>query len=219
MKNTSIVGIINYEMGNIGSVSVALESLGQEYLICCKRRDLSLADALILPGVGAFGAAMENLRRLDLVDELSMQVLEHKKPFLGICLGMQLLALDSREQGFFKGLGWIEGHVLPIEPRRDFRVPHVGWNVLTIVKQQPLFTGCDEEAHFYFDHSFHMHCDGDIVSARCDYGTSYVAALQKEHIFAAQFHPEKSQRNGLKFLRNFINFVKNRQGCRKGRNG
>lgn len=194
-------------MGNIGSVSNSLDYLGGKYIISNQKKDLARADALILPGVGAFGAAMENLRKLDLVDELTQQVMIKKKPFLGICLGLQLLAKDSVELGYSIGLGWIEGHIYDVKPSDGLRVPHVGWNSVTYVHKHPLFQHIDEGAHFYFDHSFHLQCSNDVVSATCEYGGTYVAAIQKGNILATQFHPEKSQRNGLKLLRNFLNFV------------
>lgn len=187
---SKIIVIINYGMGNIGSVANALSYLGAKHFVSNSEQDLRRADALILPGVGAFGAAMENLRRLNLVDQLIHQVLFKKKPFLGICLGMQLLAKDSVEQGFFTGLGWIDSHVLAIEPSHGFRVPHVGWNSVIMTRKVPLFERIEEGSHFYFDHSFHFQSMEDIVSATCGYGGTYVAAVQKENILATQFHPE-----------------------------
>jgi len=199
--------IIDYGMGNVGSVAGALDYLGGHYVISANKNDIISSDALILPGVGAFGAAMENLRKLDLLEALESEVIGNKKPFFGICLGMQLLAQDSVEKGFHKGLGWINGHVLEMKPSGRFRIPHVGWNNVAFKKDDPFFERIDEGAHFYFDHSFHLSCDKDLVVATCHYGEDYVAAICKEHIFASQFHPEKSQRNGLKMLRNFMNFA------------
>jgi len=199
--------IVNYGMGNIGSVSNALDYLGGKHFISNDPNDLGKADAYILPGVGAFAKAMQNLRELRLVNELSRQVLEKRKPFLGICLGMQLLAKDSFEMGYATGLGWIDGHVCEIEPSDGLRVPHVGWNGVMFKPDTQLFQRLDEGCHFYFDHSFHLQCPRDLVVATCEYGGDLVAALQMDHIFATQFHPEKSQRNGLKLLRNFLNFV------------
>lgn len=199
--------IVDYGMGNIGSVSNALDLLGGHYLVSNRRQDLAGADAIILPGVGAFGAAMANLRALDLVGALSDQVIGLRKPFLGICLGMQLLAKDSFENGFSTGLGWLDAHVLAMQPGGELRVPHVGWNNVTRPLAHPLFERIDGDAHFYFDHSFHLECGDDAVIASCDYGDRYVAAVQKDNVLAVQFHPEKSQRNGLKLLRNFLNIV------------
>lgn len=203
------VAIINYGMGNIGSLVNALKYLKGEHrvMVSGDRAELGRADAFILPGVGAFPAAMENLRQLDLVEELTRQVLIKKKPFLGICLGMQLLAIDSVEQGFATGLGWIKGHVVELNRQDGLRIPHVGWNNVEIVKPDPMFPRIDPGAHFFFDHSFHFRCEEEVIAATFEYGDASVAAIQKDNILATQFHPEKSQRNGLKLLRNFLNFI------------
>lgn len=206
MRYRKEIVIVNYGMGNLGSVENALRSLDGNFLTSNRRADIERADAIILPGVGAFGAAMENLRRLDLVDTLAEQVLARKKPYLGICLGMQILAKDSVEQGFFAGLGWVDGHVVLL-PADDLSVPHVGWNDIAVREKNPLFARIDDEAHFYFDHSFHLQCRPELVVATCAYGGQVVAAIRQDNIFATQFHPEKSQRNGLKLLRNFLNHV------------
>lgn len=199
--------IIDYGMGNVGSVAHALDYLGGNYFISSKTNDLTKAEAYILPGVGAFSAAMENLKKLNLIDELSRQVMDKKKAFFGICLGMQLLAKDSVEQGFANGLGWINGHVLLIEPKITLRVPHVGWNNPRYKQGHLLFQRIDHGAHFYFDHSYHLQCDKSLIIATCEYGERYVAAIHQDNIFATQFHPEKSQRNGLKMLRNYLNYI------------
>ncbi|HEV3142169.1 MAG TPA: imidazole glycerol phosphate synthase subunit HisH [Vicinamibacterales bacterium] len=201
------LAIVDYGMGNIGSVCNALDLLGGRYVVSNRRQDLRSADAIVLPGVGAFGAAMDNLRMLDLVGELGDQVLDRRKPFLGICLGMQLLAKDSVENGFSTGLGWLDAHVLAMEPAGGLRVPHVGWNSLTARRSHRMFARIEGDAHFYFDHGFHLQCDDRYAIASCEYGDRYVAAVQNDHILAVQFHPEKSQRNGLKLLRNCLNFI------------
>lgn len=200
--------VVNYGMGNLGSVENALTTLEGNFIISNRSDDLERADALILPGVGAFGAAMENLTNLGLIEPLREQVLARRKPYLGICLGMQILAQDSLEQGFYPGLGWVNGHVVLLTPDDGSSVPHVGWNTVTLIKKQPLFARIDDHSHFYFDHSFHLQCDPSHVAATCDYGGgSIVAAIRKENIFATQFHPEKSQRNGMKLLRAFLDYV------------
>lgn len=199
--------IVNYGMGNIGSVANALKFLGGQYFISSKRDDLEKADAFILPGVGAFGAAMQNLNKLELVQGLTNEVMYCKKPFLGICLGMQLIAKDSDELGVHEGFGWIDGHVKAFQTSYRFRVPHVGWNQIELSVESPLYRRIDDGAHFYFDHSFYLECETEIIAAKCEYGRNFVAAIEKENIFAAQFHPEKSQRNGLKLVRNFLNIV------------
>ena len=205
--NKKTILLIDYGMGNIGSVSNALDYLGCRYTVSNKKEDIRHADAFILPGVGAFPAAMENLGKLDLVEDLTEQVMTNKKPFLGICLGMQLVARDSVEQHFSSGLGWIDGHVLAVKPSDNLSVPHVGWNNVHITDKDTIFSGLSDDAHFYFDHCFHLQCDSSLVAATSEYGGTFTAAIHKENIFATQFHPEKSQRNGLKLLRNFLNFV------------
>ncbi len=199
--------IINIDMGNVGSVAHALDYLGSEYSISNNKTDLERSDGLIFPGVGAFSSAMENLKRFDLLHTLEEQVLVKKKPFFGICLGMQLLAQDSTEGGSHKGLGWIAGHVTVLQPEGSLCVPHVGWNNVKVDHNSSFFKQIDGNSHFYFDHSYHIECDEDVVVATCEYGGACVTAIHKENIFATQFHPEKSQRNGLKVLRNFLNFV------------
>lgn len=194
-------------MGNIRSVANCLDWLGASYRVTDHYADFDQAAGFILPGVGAFGAAMENLNRLDLVPGLTDQVRNRKKPFLGICLGMQLLALDSEELGYHRGLGWLDAHIVALHHDTPLRVPHVGWNNVEFSTSLPMFHNIEPGAHFYFDHSLHMKCAEAFVTARCDYGRPFAAAVALENIWAVQFHPEKSQRNGLKLMRNFLNFV------------
>lgn len=206
--------IVDYGMGNVGSVEHALKFLDAECFVSGSLKDFARSDAFILPGVGAFKAAMKSLNESGIADELNKQVINKKKPFLGICLGMQLLAKDSMEHGFCNGLGWIDAHVLPLEPEGALRVPHVGWNNLQIPRTTGLFHAIPDEAHLYFDHSFHLSCnEAGVVSATCQYGGKYVAAIQRDNIFAVQFHPEKSQRNGLKILRNYLNLSEGLKPC------
>ena len=201
------IGIIDYGMGNIGSVRGALDYLGGRYLVSDRPDELRQAEAYILPGVGAFGVAMENLVRRGLPAFLEEEVIQRGKPFLGICLGMQLLARDSTEEGFHQGLGWIDGHVVALEPSPNMPVPHVGWSPLRREQDDPLMRGLEPHAHFYFDHSYHLVCDRAFVSTWCDFEKPVVAAVRRGHIMATQFHPEKSQRSGLKLLRNFLNIA------------
>ena len=203
------IAIVDYGMGNIGSVANALEFLDGNYFIAGSSKELAKADAYILPGVGAFPAAMENLLKHGIADMLTEQVTVKKKPFLGICLGMQLIAMDSVEQGGAVGLGWIDGHVVALDSSDNLRVPHVGWNNLSVVPGQELFQGIDAGEHFFFDHCFHLLCRQELVIASSDYGLFFVAAIRVGNIFATQFHPEKSQRSGLKLLRNFLNYIEN----------
>jgi|SRR3990167_7953834 len=205
--------IIDYGMGNLRSVYNALKFLGAEPLVSDKSQDLHQADAYILPGVGAFGEAMKNLKQINIIDQLSQNVLQDKKTFLGICLGMQLIVEDSEEQGFHKGLGWIKGHVVKFEPKDHLRFPHVGWNNIDVKKTEPLYRDIQSGTHYYFDHNFHVVCDDENISATCKYGNEIVASIEKDNIFATQFHPEKSQVNGLKILRNFLNYVNTHQSA------
>ncbi|MDR3491492.1 MAG: imidazole glycerol phosphate synthase subunit HisH [Gammaproteobacteria bacterium] len=200
--------ILDYGMGNIQSILNAFKRLGVTCIASADPTVISKADGIILPGVGAFHSAMNNLHSLGFYDVLNEQVLHHKKPFLGICLGMQLIAEDSVESQFTKGLGWIAAHVTKIETHHKYPVPHVGWNEVNYNNNSLLFNGINEGGHFFFDHSYHVECDPNLVVAVCDYGKPIVAGIQKDNIFAVQFHPEKSQRNGAKLLRNFLNFVK-----------
>jgi len=202
MKKIPIL-LINYKLGNHQSVVNALEYLKYPFLISNSITDIKKAPAYILPGVGAFGEAMKNLQQLKIIPVLQKQVLEKKKPILGICLGMQILAEDSEENGYHTGLGWIKGHVKKI-PDSRLRIPQVGWNNVQIIKRWPLFEKVKSEANFYFDHSYYFICDQNNIAATCNYGDHLTAAVQKDNIFGVQFHPEKSQNNGLRLLRSFF---------------
>jgi len=196
--------IVNYGVGNHQSVVNALVFLGYSVEISSGVEAISQADGIILPGVGAFGEAMKNLNRLGIIPALEKQVLEKKKPLLGICLGMQILADESEENGNHKGLGWIRGKIKKLEFQKGYRVPHVGWNQVKVFHQSPLFKRTDEQASFYFDHSYRFVCEDAHVSATCAYGSDIVAAVQKDNIYGVQFHPEKSQVSGLKLFRSFL---------------
>lgn len=202
------IAVVNYGMGNIGSVVNSLHCLGAETIVAKGGDDFKNIDAIILPGVGAFPQAMENFNKLDLKNRLEELVLQQKKPFLGICLGMQLLAKSSEEQELTEGLRWIDGRVVALKLNEEFRVPHVGWNNLCFKKEDDIFNRLTKESHYFYDHSYHFVCDDkDAVLATTNYGVEMVSVLRKEHIFATQFHPEKSQRSGLILLRNFLNYV------------
>ena len=199
------IGIINYEMGNLRSVQNALHYIGLSHIeIISDPEKLSWANRIILPGVGAFEAAMAQLKKIGMVEALTYHVVHLRKPFLGICLGMQLIAKTSREGGLHEGLGWIDADVLPLSEDTDMRVPHIGWNDVTRERQSSILDGVDDLCDFYFVHGFHVKChDPELPLLTCDYGCSVTAAVLKNNIFATQFHPEKSQRNGLKLLENF----------------
>lgn len=200
--------IVDYGVGNTNSVSNAIKYLGYNKLTISDNEGvISNADVLILPGVGAFEEAVNNLRarKLDLI--LNEEVLNKKKPILGICVGMQLMATLSEENGVHKGLNWIEGKVKKLQLPKEFAVPHVGWNDVTVNNIKPLFNRNVDNSNFYFDHSYFYDCDPVYVSAYCDYHIKVTAAIQKDNIFGVQFHPEKSQTNGLKLFRDFFNSI------------
>jgi len=202
------IAIIDYGVGNTHSVKEAIELLDFDVIISDKPEKLNKADALILPGVGAFEAAMNNLRERDLIAALNKMVLEKRKPLLGICLGMQLFADDSEENGLHKGLGWISGKVKRIQDEPKLRVPHVGWNDIDVINQSPLFDRLQNKRNFYFDHSYHFVCkDEKTVAAKVNYGKGLVAAVKKNNIHGVQFHPEKSQITGLRLLKGFLNSI------------
>jgi len=196
-----IIGIIDYGMGNLQSVSNALKYIGIEHVTSSDKDVLKNADKLILPGVGAFKDAIERLREKGL-DQLLMDMKAEGKPVLGICLGMQLLFDTSTEFGSHAGLGLIKGKVVKLDVQ-NLKIPHMGWNALHILKQAPLFMGLPEEAYVYFVHSYHLDTEEDVVSATTYYGKDIQIAAQQGNIYGLQFHPEKSGDVGLKILENF----------------
>ena len=198
--------IVDYGMGNIHSVSKALEYVtNEEVVISANPEDLIKASRIVLPGVGAFGEGIASLKNGGWMGVLKKAVLQEKKPFFGICLGMQMLAEESLEHGRYSGLGWIKGNVTRFMPTApELKIPHVGWNDVQFKKNNPLLQGVREKADFYFVHSFHLtNTEPEIIAATCDYGYPFVAAIKKDNIFATQFHPEKSQQQGLQILKNF----------------
>lgn len=201
-----MITIVDYGMGNVGSVKNALLFLGAKVLISRELTDIEKSTHIVLPGVGAFGDGMKKLEEFGLVDVLRIEAIEKRKPFLGICLGMQLLASIGEEGGLHKGLGWVPGRVRRFKiDEEKFRVPHIGWNDVLPVNDAPLFSGIASSV-FYFVHSyFFVPEDKNIIAATCDYGEEFPAAIQKDNIFGVQFHPEKSQKSGLALLKNFIN--------------
>jgi len=201
------VGIIDYNMGNIRSVWTALKRLECEVFVSAKHDELQQADSLVLPGVGAFEEGIKNLSKLKLAEFLSEQVVGLKKPFLGICLGMQLIADMSYEFGEHKGLGWISGEVNPL-PYKGMPLPHIGWNDIQGETDSLLLDGLPLAPDFYFVHSFHFSCANKQNSiAKCHYGVDFTAIVAKDNIFGVQFHPEKSQKAGEVILENFLKLV------------
>ena len=199
------VAIVDYGMCNLDSVRRAVEECGADPYVTDQPSELSSADRIILPGVGAFGDAMRALRERDLDTALTEEVLEAGAPFLGICLGMQLLAERGEEGSPVEGLGWIPGHVTKLVPtERDRLVPHMGWNEVVAAQPTPLLEGIPERADFYFVHSYWLDCPDEFVAARTPYCGNVTAAVQRDNVYGVQFHPEKSQRHGFQLLRNFL---------------
>lgn len=203
-----MIAIIDYGMGNVRSLKNAFEYLGEDVVVTNEETQIKAADRLVLPGVGAFGDAMEAIRKKNLYDVLKEQAKVTRKPVLGICLGMQLFATRSFEHGCHAGLGWINADVRRIDIKRPLKVPHVGWNNLHFPTDDWLFAGIkSEEANFYFVHSYHMSCSNpNDLLATTDYGMSIAAVVRSDNLLAIQFHPEKSQDNGLQILENWVNW-------------
>jgi glutamine amidotransferase len=201
-----LLTIIDYGLGNLRSVAKALEFLGVKAKVSSSAEDIRSCGGLILPGVGAFGDGMRNLRRLGLSEVLTEEVLDEKKPILGICLGMQLFAETGFEGGVHEGLGWIHADVRKLDVKAGLKLPHVGWNDVSVVDGGPLFAGVGDKPAFYFVHSYHVACNPELVSSTCEYGEVFAASLQSGDIFGVQFHPEKSQRDGLSVLKNFADY-------------
>ena len=203
-----VIAIVDYGMGNLRSVFNALRTVGADPKIVSDPVDLRNADAIVLPGVGAFGEGIQCLRRGGFVQALEREVLHGGKPFLGICLGMQLLASTGLEHGQHTGLDWIPGVVEKIPIRSadpTLRLPHIGWNTVRFTKQDGLYAGLGDSETFYFVHSYaFVPHDQEVVSGVCSYGGEWVASLETGNIYATQFHPEKSHKTGLMVLRNFL---------------
>ena len=201
-----MIAVVDYGLGNVRSVVGAVKKVGFDPLLTADLDELSRADKLILPGVGAFGDGMNNLKELGLTDILDDLVLQKKKPILGICLGAQLLSKVSYEFGTHEGLGWIDAEVTRFIPQGDeIRIPHVGWNDFQKTRDSVLTEGIADDALFYYVHSYHIKCaDPSVVAGTCSYGITFTAAIIQDNIYATQFHPEKSQIAGLKMLQNFL---------------
>lgn len=201
-----MIAIIDYGMGNVKSLFNAVDFLGMDAVVTDDKNVIDSASHLLLPGVGAFGDAMNKLIEKDLISVLNIQVFERGKPFLGICLGMQILAKSSIEHGFNEGLGWIDSEVVRFEfEDKSKKVPHMGWNDIHILTEDPLYIQLGDNKTFYFVHSYHMKCNDDgIITATCEYGFDFTASIQKNNILGTQFHPEKSQDNGIHLLKNFL---------------
>ena len=199
-----MIAIIDYDAGNIRSVEKALLLLGQGVKITSDAREILEADKVILPGVGAFGDAMSKLHTRGLTDVIR-QTVENGTPFLGICLGLQLLFERSDEAPGVEGLGILPGEILRIPPQENLKIPHMGWNSLHLENNGRLFKGVTEQAYVYFVHSYYLKAkEEEIVTASTEYGVHIHASVEKGNVFACQFHPEKSSDVGLQILRNFV---------------
>ena len=199
-----MIAMIDYDAGNIKSVEKALLLLGHEVEVTGDPERILKAEKVILPGVGAFGDAMENLKRAGL-DEVIRQVAAKRTPFLGICLGLQLLFERSDEAPGAEGLGLLEGEILKIPDQEGLKIPHMGWNSLHLEHGGRLFRGIEEQSYVYFVHSYYLKAkDESIVKASTEYSTHIHASVEKDNIFGCQFHPEKSSEVGLRILKNFV---------------
>lgn len=200
-----MIAIIDYDAGNIKSVEKALQALGEEAVVTRDEQVILNAEKVILPGVGAFGDAMDKLHQYGLVPIIK-KVVQKQTPFLGICLGLQLLFESSEESPGVEGLGILKGKILRIPEDGGLKVPHIGWNSLSYPHEGRLYAGIPEESYVYFVHSYYLAAeDESIVKAATQYGTYIHASVEKDNVFACQFHPEKSSDTGLMILQNFVN--------------
>lgn len=198
-----MIAIIDYDAGNLKSVEKALCLLGEESIITRDFKSIERADKVILPGVGAFGMAMKNLKKYDL-DKVIHEVCQKRIPFLGICLGQQLMFDGSEENQGVEGLGLLVGDIVKIPDQEGLKIPHIGWNSLELKNQGRLFAGLEANPYVYFVHSYYLKAkEEQIVKAVTEYSTTIHASVEKDNIFACQFHPEKSSRVGLMILKNF----------------
>jgi glutamine amidotransferase len=204
--NPKIV-IIDYGMGNLRSVQKGFEKVGFEATLTRNKKEIGRASAIVLPGVGAFRDCMENLEKYELVEPL-LQSIEKGKPYLGICLGLQILFSESEEFGSHKGLNLIRGNVVKFKSDPEHKVPHMGWNTIEKEKEVPLLQGVGSGDFFYFVHSYYVVPEeAKWTSTFTTYGKSFVSSIWKENLFATQFHPEKSQEKGLRILENFVRSI------------
>ena len=198
-----MIAIIDYDAGNIKSVEKAFQYIGEDTVVSRDKDVILSADKVVLPGVGSFGDAMEKLRDYDLIDTIN-KVVENNTPFLGICLGLQLLFESSDETPGVEGLGILKGKILRIPDKPGFKIPHIGWHSLELTNNGRLFKGIEEQSYVYFVHSYYLEAeDEQIVKASTDYVTHIHASVESGNVFACQFHPEKSGDVGLQILKNF----------------
>jgi imidazole glycerol-phosphate synthase subunit HisH len=196
-----LIAIVDYGMGNLRSVTNAFTHLGASITVTREKAVIKGARAIVLPGVGAFGKCMENLKRFDLLRVLKEEILSGK-PYLGICLGLQMLFTSSEEAPGSEGMGLVKGRVVKF--KNNLKVPHMGWNQVEQTKASRIFDGINQGEHFYFVHSYYPEPEEDVAATRTDYGGVFTSSIERENVFACQFHPEKSQKVGLRLLQNFV---------------
>ncbi len=202
-----MITVVDYGMGNLRSVAKALEKVGFDVKVSSNPQDIKDAKGIVVPGVGAFGDAIHNLNRFGLLDEV-IKAVKEGKPYLGICLGLQILFEYGYEFGEHEGLGLLKGKVIRFENKEGYKVPHMGWNQVWIKQKEGLFTDIKEGEYFYFVHSFYaVPSEEKDIASITDYSVDFCSAVQKDNIWAVQFHPEKSQKAGLKLLENFKTLV------------
>lgn len=202
------VAVINNYLGNIQSVCNALDNLKVNYILTNKKKEISNCKAIVFPGVGSFPKAIENLNKLKLKDFLKDQLQRKKKPYLGICLGMQILLTKSFELGETFGLDVVNGEVKKLKKSSRFRIPHVGWSKIKIIKKNKIFKNVSNYSELYFDHSFYTHIkDKKLTITKTSYNQDFISSFNKQNIIGVQFHPEKSQIIGSRIFENFIKFA------------
>ena len=198
-----MIAIIDYDAGNLRSVEKAMQYIGEDVIISRDRDEILAADKVVLPGVGSFGDAMEKLKSYQLINTI-YDVSDRQIPFLGICLGLQLLFESSEESPGVSGLGLLKGRILRLPEADSLKIPNIAWNSLDLCNDGRLFRGIPDHSFVYFVHSYYLHAEEEsIVRATIDYGTTVHASVEKDNIFACQFHPEKSGETGLQILKNF----------------
>ena len=205
MRSEDMIALIDYDAGNMKSVEKALQLIGEDVLVTRDPKEILAADKVVLPGVGSFGDAMENLHHFGLVPVIH-QVVQEKTPFLGICLGLQLLFEKSEESPGVEGLGILKGEILRIPAAEGLKIPHMGWNNIRFPNKGRLFAGVPEDAYVYFVHSYYVPVTAYCI-ATCDYQCSFAAAICKNNFYGCQFHPEKSAGAGEKIIKNFLDIV------------